>query len=294
MPGAVLIMVGAFFPYSLAATGSWKTGYNANMSTHSMIGFGGGTSVAPGLLNDQAQLSSLIPILDGWPLIVGLSMVRLLFVLGSRSCWDLWFLLAALFAIGVYTTFESSGLMYGRRYWYEATPFLLLLTARGFVLLKERLPQWSELLLRRRTVEPPLAISGAASYGFLAVLLIIGIHGWMLGKHFNAPPNDFQPRSIAETKGFNGIDNRLIGKVNEMDLHNALVFVKECSGWQCYCSVFWNNDVDFNGDIVYARDLLEMATIARYPNRQVYLADYGADTIVPYDPFPIRPDAPGA
>ena len=140
---AVLVMVGAFYLYSLATTGSLHTGYAANMPLESMVGFGEKNSVARGMLNDQAQLSSLLVVLNGWPLFVGLALVLLPFMLGSRSRWDLFLLLAAVFAMGVWTAFESSGLMYGPRYWYEAVPFLMLLAARGLTLLQDRVAYWA-------------------------------------------------------------------------------------------------------------------------------------------------------
>jgi hypothetical protein len=124
----------------------------------------------------------------------------------------------------------------------------------------------------------------------------MSVHGWMLGKHYETGWADYVPRTISELKGFNGADDRLPRKTQEMDLHNALVLVKTCGNWQCYGTVFWKNAWDFSGDIIYARDVPQMRTpeaLAPYSDRQVYLADYGAGTIVPYDlPLgPLRPTA---
>jgi hypothetical protein len=292
---AVLVMVLAFCVYSLATSGSLQTGYTTNANLGSLLGFGNNNSVARGMLNDQAQLSSLLTVLNGWPLFVGLSLVLLPFMLGSRSRWDLFLLLAAVSSMGVWTAYGSSGLMYGPRYWYEVVPFLMLLMARGLVLLQERLAQWTGMILRKGDTGPPIAVARMLSGGLLFTLLAIAVHGWMLGKHFDTPMNDFAPRSISELKGFNGVDNRLQRVVDEMDLHHALVIVKNCPNWQCYGSVFWQNDVDFNGDVIYARDVPQMQTeTAKYFDRQIYLADYDTASIVPYNPFPIRLDSPGS
>jgi hypothetical protein len=116
----------------------------------------------------------------------------------------------------------------------------------------------------------------------------MSVHGWVLGKHFEAQRIDYVPQTIKDMKGFNGADNRLPQKVQEMGLHNALVLVKWCAHWQCYGTVFWRNDLDFKGDIVYARDLSparSVEVIASYPGRQVYLADYGTSRIVPFEPM---------
>ncbi|MCJ7491527.1 MAG: glycosyltransferase family 39 protein [Dehalococcoidia bacterium] len=293
---AVLVMVGAFYLYSLATTGSLHTGYGANLPLESMVGFGEKNSVARGMLNDQAQLASLLVVLNGWPLYVGLALVLLPFMLGSRSRWDLFLLLAAVFAIAVWTAFESSGLMYGPRYWYEAVPFLMLLAARGLTLLQDRVAYWAHLIGGRAGLAgPPVATSGVLTYGLLLVLLGISVHGWMLGKHFDTPQTDYAPRTISELKGFNGANDRLLRQLADMDLHNALILVKSCPNWQCYGMVFWKNDTDFNGDIVYARDIPQMQkALTPYLGRKMYRADYGQGTIEPFEPFPLRLDSPGA
>ena len=293
----VLLMVGALYLYSLGTTGSLDTGYGANTNLETVIGFGEKNSVARGMQNEQVQLAALLPILNGWPLIVGLAFLFLPFTLGSRSHWDVFLLAGALFAIGIWTAYESSGLMHGPRYWYEAMPFLMLLAARGLVLLGERVAYWASLMRRStNTREEPIVLARALSCGLLAVLLGMSVHGWMLGRHYETGWADYVPRTISELKGFNGADDRLLRKAQEMDLHNALVLVKTCGSWQCYGTVFWRNAWDFNGDIIYARDVPQMRTpeaLARYSGRQVYLADYGKGTIVPYDlPLgPLRPTA---
>jgi len=293
---AVLVMVGAYYLYSLATTGSLDTGYAANMNLESMVGFGAKNSVARGMLNEQAQLSSLLIVLNGWPLFIGLGLVLLPFMLGSRSRWDFFLLLAAVFAMGVWTAFEASGLMYGPRYWYEAVPFLMLLAARGLTLLQDRVAYWAHLIGGRAGLAgPPVATSGVLTYGLLLVLLGISVHGWMLGKHFDTPQTDYAPRTISELKGFNGANDRLLRQLADMDLHNALILVKSCPNWQCYGMVFWKNDTDFNGDIVYARDIPQMQkALTPYLGRKMYRADYGQGTIEPFEPFPLRLDSPGA
>ena len=294
----VLVMVGAFYLYSLATTGSLRTGYGANLPIETMVGFGEKNSVARGMENDQAQLSSLLFVLNGWPLFVGLALVLLPFMLGSRSRWDLFLLLGAVCSMGVWTAFESNGLMYGPRYWYEAVPFLMLLTARGLALLQDWVTHWAGLIGRQASlIDAPMATGRMLSYGLLLVLLGISVHGWMLGKHSDMPKSDYVPLSISELQGFNGADDRLLRKVDAMGLHNALVLVKPCIHWQCYGTVFWKNDADFAGDIVYAQDLPRLrnyGALAAYLDRQMYLADYDTGIIVPYDPFPVRLDSPGA
>jgi len=292
----VLLMLGALYLYNLGTTGSLDTGYGTNTSLETVIGFGEKNSVARGMQNEQVQLAALLPILNGWPLLVGLAFLFLPFTLGGRSHWDVFLLAAALFGIGVWTAYESNGLMHGPRYWYEAMPFLMLLAARGLVLLGERVAYWASLIRRStNTREEPIVLARCLSYGLLLVLLGTSLHGWILGKHHETGRSDYAPRTISELKSFNGADNRLLQRAQEMDLHNALVLVKTCFNWQCYGTVFWKNAWDFNGDIIYARDVPQMLTpeaLAPYSNRQVYLADYIAGIIVPYEPPPEPPGPP--
>jgi len=291
----VLLMVGAFYLYNLGTTGSLNPGYGSNAQLETVLGFGEKNSVARGMQNEQTQLATLLLVFNGWPLFIGLALVLLPFILGSRSRWDVFLLIAAVFTVGVWTAYEGSGIMHGPRYWYESMPFIVLLSARGFTLLGERVACWAGLVGRRGAGrEEPIAVARVLSYGILAVLLGISVHGWVLGRHYDAPRIDYVPRAIEDLKGFNGADDRLSVKVKEMGLHNALVLVKGCTNWQCYGPVFWRNDPDFNGDIVYAKDLSPERTaevIASYPGRQVYLAEYSPTTIVPYEP-PLGPPDP--
>jgi hypothetical protein len=145
---------------------------------------------------------------------------------------------------------------------------------------------------KTHSVDEPVATARVLSYGLLAVLVGISVHGWLLGKHYDTARNDYFPRTISELKGFNGADNRLLTKVSEMGLQNALVLVKNCPHWQCYGTVFWKNAPDFNGDIIYARDLPQIQEVlSSYSDRGIYLAEYSTRTIVPYE-SPLGPPNP--
>ena len=122
--------------------------------------------------------------------------------------------------------------------------------------------------VRKTDSDPPFAVAGAFSYGLLAArLLAVSVHGWMLGKHFDTPRNDYAPRTISESKGFNYTSDRMLREIEGMNLDNALVLVRPCSNWQCYGTVFWKNDPNFDGDVVFARDLPEMRANARAISR---------------------------
>ena len=295
--GGVMLVVGALYLYNLATTGSLNMGYGDNSALETVIGSGEKNSVARGMQNEQADLASLIVVLNGWPLFVGLALVFLPFMLGSRNRFDLFLLIATVFAIGIWTAYEGSGKMHGPRYWYEAVPFLMLLAARGLVLLQDRLAQLSTSIVRNADAAgPPVAIAGVFSYGLLVLLLGISVHGWMLGRHFETPRNDYAPRTISELKGFNGADDRLLEKSRRdgpaqctgasQGMHQLAVlrhrFLAERPG------IRWRRCV--RADLPRLRNY---GALAAYLDRQIYLADYGAATIVPYDPFPVFLDSPG-
>jgi hypothetical protein len=250
--------------------------------------------VNAGIQNEQTQLAYLLLVFNGWPLYVGLAFVLLPFILGTRKGWD-WFLLAsAVCVMGAYTLFEGHGIMHGPRYWYEAVPFLILLTARGTDRAAEVLSTAAVLAqralfgLRPRKVVARWVGAGLV-YGVVLVLVGAALATWLFGEE-EGGESDFVPDRAAELKGFNGADDRLLKLVNDANLDNALVFVEPCEQWQCYGTVFWLNSPDLDGDIVYARDLFEeRATVIQlYPGRSVYEATYDPPELRLYEELPAQ------
>ena len=95
------------------------------------IGIGGDHDSALGMQNERIQLGLLLLVLHGWPQFVGLLFSLLPFLLGSRKLHDWFFLACAIAVTGVWVTYESAGVMYGPRYWYESIPFLDLARRAG-------------------------------------------------------------------------------------------------------------------------------------------------------------------
>ena len=182
--GGVMLMVGALYLYNLGTTGSLHMGYGNNSALETVVGFGAKNSVARGMQNEQADLAEPTGRTQ-W--LAGICRTgagppalrpRQLAAAGT-----LFLLIAALFAIGVWTAYEGSGLMHGPRYWYEAIPFLMLLAARGLVILQDRLAGLAASIVpNAEATGPPVGIAGVFSYGLLVVLLGISVHGWILGQ----------------------------------------------------------------------------------------------------------------
>lgn len=282
-----LLMLGAYFLYNNATTGSFTESAYALQGTYSSdtFGFGGTHSVAFGLQNQRQLLSLLLLVANGWPLFVGLAFAALPFLLGTRHRWD-YFLGAAVLAIaGVNIFYRNAAVMHGPRFWYETMPFLMLLTARGAQCLRDAAVVAGERIAVRVREGPPVpttAVTGFAVIGLVLGLVAFSAYGWMLEQRDAWPGVPFTPQKISGLKGFNFTDRRLLDRADELDLKNALVLVEECSQWWCFGSVFWTNSPDLDGNIVWAErqhngDDIEL--LESFEGRNLYLADYDQGSI---------------
>ncbi len=282
-----VVMIVLFWIYNYGTTGhAFSGGYQASGNLGEQVGFGGNHSVAAGIENEQTQLTFLIPVLNGWPSYVGLMFVLLPFILGSRNGNDWFLLLAAAFVMGAWTLYASNGVAFGPRYWYESIPLLMLLAARGADLGAQRIAEGTARIRARFDGhERPLPWASYAVV-YLLVLSLCGssIWGWLLGRHASWTVFGM-PETAQDMRKFNFTDDRLVTLVDDAKLHNSLVLVDECAAWYCYGSLFWRNTPTLDGNVVYARNLEKdiPALVAAYPDRQVYVADYAAQTLAPFN-----------
>ncbi len=292
-----LLMLLAYYLYAWGVTGSPFTVSNTQANKN-IIGFGGAHSVAAGIENEQAQLSMLTLVLNDWPLYLGVTVLLLPFALGTRYKWDWFFLACAVMAMGVYTLYYSTGIMHGPRYWYEATPFLLLLTARAAERTGSLLSAGAARLRAWITKQDAPSAEWAGllvTYLFVTTLVVWGSYAWLRGD--SRPWRiDLMPARAKDLRGFNGINDQFANTVDTADLHNALVLMDPCSGWQCYGSVFWMNSPTLDGNVVYALniDSQQQTLFNHFPNRQVYVGDWGLNTLLPYGYTPPASSVPGS
>ena len=214
----------------------------------------------------------------GWPQFIGLAFSALPFLLGSRKLHDWFFLTCALGATVAWVGYEGTGVMYGPRYWYEAMPFLILLAARGADRAADLLAGAVAVVRTGDldTPERPLWAGRAAVFGLVGLLAAMSVYGWLLGNRTTWQA-DLVPNRASAICCILGVDDRIERLVDERDLHDALVLVDPCdNNFVCYGSVFWRNSPTLDGDIVYAKDILDKREeiIAAYPGRDVYLARY--------------------
>jgi hypothetical protein len=225
------------------------------------LGLHGGHDLGRGLSNTLLNLQALESELFGWPLYLTLAFAPLPFALGRARAGD-WLLAGvSLSLIVAHVFYWADGLMYGPRYFYEASGGLALLTARGLICAAEASAGRARSLLRRRA--PPAT-------GAVYVLLAVGL---MAGNVF-----DQLPVEVAAHRGYNFVDGRRLATVRAAGLHHALVLVPTSSptAWWEYGSVFSANDPLLTADVLYARDLgpeINRRTLAAFPDRAAYRLD---------------------
>jgi len=296
-----LLMFGLYMLYNTATTGNaLQSGY-AEQGTFSedTLGFGGTHTLAFGLQNQRQLLGLMQLVASGWPVFVGFGVAMLPFVMGTRNRWDSFLLAAFLSFTWFNILYRNPAVMNGPRFWYESLPFLMLLTARGTIYLRDGAVTSAEWIHRRVSTSPPSpssAITGVWVLTLVTILVAFSASGWMLQTRQAWAGIPFTPAKISELEDFNFSDDRLLKLADDMDLHNALVFVKKCTGWWCYGSEFWTNSPNLDNDVVWAEqqgNLDDVELLEHYPDRSLYLADYNARTIVPVTVEDIQDQATG-
>lgn len=290
-----LLMLGAYYLYNYGITGDpFRNPYEAGGSISTWLGFSGRHTLELGLQNEQTDLATLVLVLNGWPRYLGLFFVMLPFVIGTRNRWDYFCLACALLQTGSLVLYEAAGIMHGPRYWYESLPFFILLSARGVQCAIGLFIDLASAARRRLSTETRPAPRWAGAlvvYVFLAILVVYGTGGWLFGfrhgwEQRNMP---FVPQTASGMRDIMGMQDRLVKLSKDEDLDNALVIVDACDGWwSCYGSVFWLNAPDFNGNVVWAKDVGERTAdvIAAYPGRKVYYATWDPPSLRAYVPRP--------
>jgi hypothetical protein len=289
--GAVMVL--AMLAYNAAITGDpLEPPYVAWGAD--TLGFVDGHTFDIGMRTMQSHLMGLILVFHAWPVWVGLSFVLLPFILGTRNLWD-YFLIACAFLVSViYILYETGMLYMGPRYWYQAVPFLVLLTARGIEMAAAGLGNLATSLRSHylRDTRPASWAGTAVVYSWVAVLVIWGTGGWLVGWHEDEWSELDVPQvqaSLAEVEFIYGFDNRLIELEKRLKPTNALILVKPCGNYNsfaCYNTVFDRNSLNFDSSVLWARYIPEMnqEIIDAYPGRTVYVADFDESIIRLYDP----------
>lgn len=281
LAGGLMLLL--YCAYNWNTTGNpLENGYQTSDGLGSALGFGGAHSLSNGLDNTLQNAVALLLTLNGWPAILGIGLVFVPFMFGTRNPYDWFFLLTSLVIVGSASLFHTTSMFNGPRYVYEALPFLMLLTAAGLSRLTQH--PWApaqETADPRHTSFSILHVIAATS----AVALIgLSLSGWLFSRSSRVELLPIPPS--AEYKANHGLfDDRLIREARRLDIENAVIVVRDCFGQtrNCYLSVFLENDLDLNGDIVWVFDQGEEVNrtlLSSYPCRSLYTADYDAGAIV--------------
>lgn len=294
--GGGLVMLLAYLLYNYGTTGdAFRTAYTASGDPAEAIGFRDGHTVNLGVQNEKTWVAHLLLVLNGWPQYIGLMFVLLPIVLAMRHRWD-WFLLGCVVStMAAWMLYWSHSIIYGPRYWYEAVPFLMLLTARGADRTSELLASgagWLRYRLSGFAIDRrPLWAGVVVVYAFVFALVGGSLYGWLLGNQEPWRGLPLTPQTAADLEGFWGMDDRLVELIDSAELDNALILVEDCPrDWQCYASVAWMNSPLLDGDIVFARDVAERREeiIRAFPGRDVYLATFRSPSLTVYEGPPVN------
>ncbi|GAC1321930.1 MAG: hypothetical protein NVS2B16_28070 [Chloroflexota bacterium] len=235
--------------------GAWNAFYTLGFGPHKAP-FGDFTP-GDGAWTAYQNLSMLSPQLFGWPYGIALCFMTMPFILGAAQRWDL--LLLGCFGgiVVIHAFYWCACLMYGPRFYYEALPPMLLLTARGaYELFRLPMRVWRFAgLPRDETV-------AALFPGLLIACLVIVNVRFYLPTQFNLYDN-YNFSSAAELQA-----------VERAHVHRALIFVvsNPPGFWSSYGNVFFENDPHLKGDVIYAHDLgpKNRLLYRYYPGRRHY------------------------
>lgn len=209
------------------------------------------------ITNTAILFKNLTPSLFNWPITITYIFIFLPFLFKKQRKLDLLFLCFILFIPVSYFFYNGTFIMYGPRFWYETTPFIFLLTARGFQILYNQ--------HKRLTI---MLFLGLCVFSILKLSNIIKTYS----------PDIMTPLNLQSLKTFNFVDARIPNLVKKNHLQNAIIFVDPCGyNWWCYGSVFSQNSPNLNTDIIYAKNLgMQKNTklISKFPKKHVYIIDY--------------------
>ncbi|GAB4443632.1 MAG: hypothetical protein Kow0031_25920 [Anaerolineae bacterium] len=180
-------------------------------------------------INTRLKLATLAAGLYGWPAFLNLLFLPIPFVARRANRWD-WLLLGVIGAVvGLHLFYWAFGGADGGtpRYYYDALPAFLLLTARGILILSQALGR-----LRPRLAALPL-------------LLVAGLVAWNLA--FNLPPQ------LAAQRTKYGISPAPLQAVAQANLPQpALVLVRHVDSWADFAAPFSANSPTLNGPLLFA------------------------------------------
>jgi hypothetical protein len=258
-------MVSLLLLYNEFTNGSpFLFGYQKKYQTLGFLGNAQGGqphTLKGGVINTSNNLIGLNTYLFAWPV------PSLIFIFGflalpiKKNRWDWLFCSSALALIVSYFFYYHQDYIYGPRFYYSLTPFLIIFTVRGFLAL----PSWLEKKgFMKRTAEASLFL-----FLLLCFLYTLSVSFPTLIKKYS---DDYW-----------WVTDKLHRKVEEQGITNAIVFINcwhpldpEKPHLIYYGSGFQFNAPDLSNDVIYALDLREKNSelMRAFPNRNYYFCDF--------------------
>jgi 4-amino-4-deoxy-L-arabinose transferase-like glycosyltransferase len=214
-----------------------------------------GNTVRIGLGEAIIAIGRLATHLHGWPAL-SLSFVVLLFAFKPRRFWDVLLVSTALSLILAYVLYWTNGDILGPRYTYEIASALFVLSAAGIV----HVGRWTRE-------------KGGWRWRALCILLV----SLMIVDAFVYLPWQFE-----RYQGLFGITGQPKEILQQADLDNALVIVRDDRGWWDYAVAFSMNAPTRDGDVVYASECPPWTgrLLEQFAGRSVYYFD--GQTVQPF------------
>ncbi len=255
--GLVLLAVALYLCYTDIITGDWRVqGHTLGLGRRGKFGFVKLDWVrthtpALGWRYTLERLGAINAKLLGWPLPAMLAALAPA-LLRRADRRDLWLLMMPLSLLGVYMGFWYIESEFPARYIFCGMPMLLILSARGLLMVSRR--------------------AGAPVHALLTPLLLCNV-ALFAPTHFAAfKPNHWDvenllPRVLEET----GISKAVLF----MDSYGVLPQRQDFAN-DFYATGFMRNNLTFDGDIVFARNLRtnNWRLAQMYPDRDYYLYRY--------------------
>ena len=228
------------------------------------LGFWGGAQFGPphtlkgGIINTSNNLIALNQYLFEWPLPSLMFIFIFLSIPVKKNRWDYLMLSSSLTLMVSYFLYFYQDLCFGPRNYYSLTPFLIILTARGFFAL----PNW----LREKGFDAKRSEATLYLLLFLSIIYMVSFSLPSLVKKYS---NDYW-----------WVTDKIHKAVKAQGITNAIVFIDV---WYPpgitepnhipYGSGFQFNSPDLRDDVIYAMDLREKngELMSAFPGRSYYL-----------------------
>jgi 4-amino-4-deoxy-L-arabinose transferase-like glycosyltransferase len=260
------------------------------------IGFGPGAgpsnghTLVLGRLNTELNLTDLSTTLFGWPWRLDLAPLGIAaLAIVTRLAMNLWhwlaqkpdqeankpnanphqaetwdiLLLASFVSIVLFhVLYWASGRMYGPRYYFEAMPALLLLSARGIIQLQDVIARAFAAIAKFLASPVPRQFKRWSALLVTATIAALIVHSLTL----------YLPEQLRAYQGWYGITGEDVRLASRMDLEKTLVFIPRGDSWTDRAPLLMLNEPTLDSSTIFAVDFgptKNELLLSHYPDYRV-------------------------